>query len=173
MDYNYTGSNNIIISSNNSGDPNSPYFSDPENGNWMIQEYSPLRNAGIWTAEVPLYDLMGYLRDSQPDIGCYEYDPTSIEENDNVLPLTTELFQNYPNPFNPATNIKFTLNKSGKVELSVFNIAGQLVRKVIEREMAAGFHSIKFEAVNLNSGMYFYKLKAGGKELTKKMLIVK
>jgi len=94
-------------------------------------------------------------------------------ESDNVLPLATELYQNYPNPFNPATNIKFSLSKSGKVELSVYNIAGQLVRRLVDKEMSAGFHSVKFEADNLNSGMYFYKLKANGKELTKKMLMVK
>ena len=169
----YSGEGNIDLSSNNSGDPNSPYFSDPESGNWMIQEYSPLRDAGVWTSDVPLYDLAGFTRNAIPDIGCYEYDPTSIEDTESVLPRTTELFQNYPNPFNPATNIKFALSKAGRVELSVYNIAGQLVRKVIDKEMKAGYHSIKFEADNLNSGLYFYKLNAGGKEITKKMLMVK
>jgi hypothetical protein len=172
-DFEYTGSNNIIISKNNSGDINSPYFSDPDNGHWWLQEASPLKDAGIWTDDVPLYDIMGNLRDSQPDIGCYEYDPTSIENNESSLPLATELYQNYPNPFNPATNIKFALSKSGKVELSVYNIAGQLVRKLVDKEISAGFHSVKFEADDLNSGMYFYKLKANGKEFTKKMLMVK
>ncbi|HAQ60522.1 TPA: hypothetical protein DCR49_00725 [Candidatus Delongbacteria bacterium] len=169
----YSGEGNIDLSSDNSGDPNSPYFSDPESGNWMIQEYSPLRDAGVWTSNVPLSDLAGFSRDAIPDIGCYEYDPTSIEDTESVLPRTTELYQNYPNPFNPATNIKFALSKSGKVELSVFNIAGQLVRKIIDKEMAAGYHNVKFEADDLNSGLYFYKLIAGGKELTKKMLMVK
>ena len=93
--------------------------------------------------------------------------------NDEIIPETVTLYQNYPNPFNPATNIKFSLRKTGNIELSVYNISGQLVRKVLDKEMAAGYHSIKFVADDLNSGMYFYKLKACGKELTKKMLRVK
>jgi len=169
----YYGEGNIDLSPNNSGDPNSPYFSDPENNNWMIQEYSPLRDAGIWTAVVPLYDLVGFARDALPDIGCYEWDPTGIEDNEPALALTTKLYQNYPNPFNPVTNIKFDLNKTGKVELSIYNIAGQLVRKLVDKEMSAGYHSVRFEADDLNSGMYFYMLKTNDKKLTRKMIMVK
>mgnify|MGYP001021889305 CR=1 FL=1 len=116
---------------------------------------------------------MGFARDDVPDIGCYEFDPTGIEESDNILPITTELYQNYPNPFNPATNIKFSLKHAGKVELSVYNIAGQLVRKLVDKEMEAGYLSVLFEADDLNSGLYFYKLKSGKTELSRKMLIVK
>ncbi|MBU4485766.1 MAG: T9SS type A sorting domain-containing protein, partial [Candidatus Delongbacteria bacterium] len=169
----YTGENNITLNPNNSGDEFSPYFSDPESGHWWLQSASPLKNAGIWTDDVPLYDLVGNPRDATPDIGCYEYDPTSIEENDSSLPFTTKLYQNYPNPFNPATNIKFDLSKTTKVELSVYNIAGQLVRKLVDKEMPAGYHSVRFEADDLNSGMYFYTLKTSDKKLTRKMLMVK
>ncbi|MBU4487420.1 MAG: T9SS type A sorting domain-containing protein, partial [Candidatus Delongbacteria bacterium] len=169
----FYGEANINLSPNNSGDPNSPYFSDPDNDYWWIQEHSPLRNAGIWTNDVPLYDLAGFTRDAIPDIGCYEYDPTSIEESDNILPLTTELFQNYPNPFNPVTNIKFDLSKTGKVELSVYNIAGQLVKKLVDKKMPAGYHSVRFVANDLNSGLYYYTLKTSDKKLTRKMLMVK
>jgi len=173
IDFVYTGSGNITLSPKNTGDSNSPYFSDPDNGNWMIQEHSPLRDAGIFTELVPLYDIVGNLRDSIPDIGCYEWDPTGIEDDESALPLTTKLYQNYPNPFNPVTNIKFDLNKAGKVELSIYNIAGQLVRKIVDKEMPAGYHSVRFEADDLNSGMYFYTLKTADKKLTRKMLMVK
>ncbi|MGD9706352.1 MAG: choice-of-anchor Q domain-containing protein [Candidatus Delongbacteria bacterium] len=168
----HSGENNITISTNNSGDPNSPYFCDPDNSNWMIQELSPLRDAGIWTDDVPFYDIAGYLRDSLPDIGCYEYDPTSIDE-DSALPRTTRLYQNYPNPFNPTTNIRFDLEKNAKVELSVYNVMGQLVDRLVNEKLKAGHHSVMFKADHLNSGVYYYTLETDVNILTRKMLIVK
>ena len=167
------GENNITISPNNTGDPYSPYFCDPVNNNWMIQENSPLRDAGIWTDDVPLYDIAGYLRDSAPDIGCYEYDPTSIEDDEGSLPQTTKLYQNYPNPFNPATNIKFSISREGKVELTVYNVLGQVVDKLVEGNLKAGNHSVVFNADALNSGVYYYSLKTDAVLFSKKMLIVK
>lgn len=169
----YEGIDNIILSPNNAGDPNSPYFSDPDRNHWWIQEASPLRNVGIWTDDVLLYDIVGYLRDDYPDIGCYEYDPSSIGDNESSLPITTKLYQNYPNPFNPATNIKFSLSKAGKVELKVYNVLGQMVTKLVEDNLKAGNHSVVFNADALNSGVYYYSLEADGKSLTKRMLMVK
>jgi hypothetical protein len=173
LDYDYTGTNNIFLSPNNTGDPNSPYFSDPDRNHWWLQEASPLHNAGVWTGDVPLYDIAGYLRDDHPDIGCYEYDPSSIEESESVIPVTTKLYQNYPNPFNPATNIKFSLSKAGKVELTVYNVLGQVVGKLVEGNIKAGNHSVLFNADALNSGVYYYTLEVDGKSLTKRMLLVK
>jgi predicted outer membrane repeat protein len=167
------GGNNIVLSANNAGDPNSPYFSDPERGHWWLQEASPLKDTGLWTDEVPLYDIMGNPRDAVPDIGCYEFDPTSIEDDGTALPRTAELYQNYPNPFNPATNIRFALSRPGHVELNVYNVLGQFVKKLADKDFVAGYHSVRFEADDLNSGVYYYRLKAEGKELTKKMLLVK
>ncbi|MBN2776399.1 MAG: hypothetical protein JXR36_02075, partial [Bacteroidales bacterium] len=109
LNFNHTGENNIHISPTNAGDPNSPYFSDPDNGNYMIQVASPLRNAGMWTDDVPLYDLYGFARDTNPDIGCFEYDESSIDDSDELLIMSYELKQNYPNPFNPSTTITFTI----------------------------------------------------------------
>jgi hypothetical protein len=173
MDFTHTAENNILISTNNSGDPNSPYFSDPENGHWWLQEASPLKDAGIWTGNVPLFDIMGFSRDDKPDIGCYEFDPTSIEDDGSALPHTAELYQNYPNPFNPTTSIRFALSRPGHVELAVYNVLGQFVKKLADKDFVAGYHSVLFEADYLNSGVYYYRLKAEGKELTKKMLMVK
>ncbi len=169
----YDGDGNIDLSPNNAGDPNSPYFSDPDRNHWWIQETSPLRNAGIWTDDVPLFDIAGFPRGEFPSIGCYEYDPTSIEEGESSLPVTTKLYQNYPNPFNPATNIKFTLARSGKVELTVYNVLGQVVAKLVEKDLKAGNHSVVFNADALNSGVYYYTLEVDGKKMTKRMLMVK
>jgi hypothetical protein len=173
LDFEYNGENNIILSPNNAGDPNSPYFSDPDRNHWWLQEASPLHNAGIWTDDIPLYDIVGNLRDDIPDIGCYEYDPSSIEENESVIPVTTKLYQNYPNPFNPATNIKFSIAKTCKVELTVYNVLGQVVDKLVEGNIKAGNHSVLFNADALNSSVYYYTLEVDGKSLTKRMLLVK
>ncbi|NOR45378.1 MAG: T9SS type A sorting domain-containing protein, partial [Candidatus Delongbacteria bacterium] len=168
----YYGEDNINLSENNAGDEFSPYFSDPDNGNYMIQAGSPLRDAGIWTDDVPLYDLAGLERDSLPDIGCYEYDVTSIY-NEQFTMDNCELYQNYPNPFNPSTNIRFYINKTDKVELLLYNVAGQLVKKILDEELKAGSHCILFEASDLNSGMYYYMLKTDDLKISKKMLLLK
>ena len=173
LDFEYTGENNITLSLNNAGDPFSPYFSDPDNDNYMIQAGSPLRNAGIWTDDVPLYDLFGLERDSLPDIGCYEYDVTSIDPDFSGTIDNCELYQNYPNPFNPSTNIRFYIDKADKVELLLYNVAGQLVKKILDEELKAGNYSVLFEASDLNSGMYYYTLKTENTKISRKMLLLK
>ena len=172
INFEHTGLNNITLSPNNAGDEFSPYFSGPDDNNYMIQAASPLRDAGIWTDDVPLYDIVGFLRDSLPDIGCYEYDESSID-NGQFIVDNCALYQNYPNPFNPITNISFYLNKNDKVELLLYNVAGQLVKKILDKELNTGSHSVVFEANDLNSGVYYYTLTTSDKKLTRKMLLVK
>ena len=93
--------------------------------------------------------------------------PTSI---DNNIPLTTALYQNYPNPFNPMTTIKFSLIQDTHVSLNVYNYTGQLVKTLVNEHRGMGYHSVKFDAMNLTSGVYYYTLKINAKTLTKKML---
>ena len=99
---------------------------------------------------------------------------TDIEEEMAELPNSYELKQNYPNPFNPSTTINFSLAKSGKVSLTVFNILGQQVAKLINQETYnAGQHSMQFDASSLSSGMYFYRIQAGEFTDTRNMLLIK
>jgi len=99
---------------------------------------------------------------------------TDIEEEVAELPNSYELKQNYPNPFNPSTTINFSLAKSGKVSLTVFNILGQQVAKLINQETYnAGQHSMQFNASSLSSGMYFYRIQAGEFTDTRNMLLIK
>ena len=88
-------------------------------------------------------------------------------------PRTYRLVQNYPNPFNPSTTINFIIPQSGKVSLSVFNSIGQTVETLIDKEMAAGDYKITFNAENLPSGIYFYKLEAGNFVDVKKMMLLR
>jgi len=84
-----------------------------------------------------------------------------------------ELMQNYPNPFNPESTIDFTISKDAAVNLSIYNAKGEIVKTMVNSTVPAGYHSVKFNAAGLNSGVYFYKLTTPANSLMKKMLLVK
>jgi len=103
--------------------------------------------------------------------GAFQY---SDVVNVNVTALVQfELSQNYPNPFNPSTTIYFSLPQSSNVTLRVFNTLGQEVKTLLNQYMVTGAHSVKFDASDLNSGIYFYKLEAGQFAEVRKMMLVK
>lgn len=107
----------------------------------------------------------------QDSIGNFvEESQTSIETQN--IATSFELYQNYPNPFNPVTNIEFSLQKKSPVTLSIFNSKGELVKTLYDSKNK-GFHSITFDASNLNSGIYFYKLTTENNSETRKMLFLK
>ncbi len=83
------------------------------------------------------------------------------------------LLQNYPNPFNSSTNITYTAPKQSKVTLAVYNLLGKEVARLVDEVKPAGQHSVAFDASDLKSGVYFYKLRIGEKILTKKMTLIK
>jgi hypothetical protein len=83
------------------------------------------------------------------------------------------LAQNYPNPFNPGTEISFSLAKSGNVTLTVYNILGLEVARLVNRFMEAGKHSVQFNAKDLTSGVYLYTIKADNFSSTKKMILIR
>ena len=88
-------------------------------------------------------------------------------------PKEFKLEQNYPNPFNPTTTIQFAVPSVSDVKLEVFNILGQKVATLVNRRMEAGVHTVNFNATNLSSGVYFYRLQSGSFVQTKKMMLVK
>jgi len=98
--------------------------------------------------------------------------PDTKVEGEEV-PVSFELYQNYPNPFNPTTSIKFALPKESQVKLSVYTILGQEVATLVNSVMSAGYHTVNFDASNLPSGMYIYKIDAGSFSQIKKMLLMK
>jgi len=100
-----------------------------------------------------------------------QYIPTGIYNTSQ--PVNFTLYQNYPNPFNPETNIKFDLMKNEFVTLRVFDINGREVRTLVNEKMSAGTYSVKFNAVNMPSGVYYYSLKTETNTVTNKMLLVK
>lgn len=98
---------------------------------------------------------------------------TISNEEENRIPSTPELSQNYPNPFNPSTTINYGVPQTGQVNLEVYNVLGQKVSTLVNTNQRAGRYSINFDASNLSSGMYFYRLQTAGKVLTEKMMLIK
>lgn len=98
---------------------------------------------------------------------------SSVEDDNEPLPSTFTLSQNYPNPFNPATTIDFTLAQAGMATLKIFNLLGEEITTLVNKNLPAGKHSYKFNSEGLVSGVYFYSLKAGNFSSVKKMVVLK
>jgi len=105
---------------------------------------------------------------------------TSIENNNKHLTDKFILYQNYPNPFNPTTTIKYTVPfiqtshaTSQRVQLKIYDILGKEVATLVNKNQSSGEYTLTFNASKLNSGVYFYTLKAGSFFSTKKMLLIK
>ena len=97
---------------------------------------------------------------------------TSIEEEGFIL-NNFLLKQNYPNPFNPSTKISYALPQNSFVELKIFNLLGQQIATLVNQEKSAGTYEVNFDASNLPSGVYIYKLQAGEYVQTRKMVLLK
>jgi len=106
----------------------------------------------------------------------FDYDDgTSV---DNSVVKATALIGNYPNPFNPTTTISFQLAGTSQVELSIFNIKGQLVNTLVNEQMNSGVYNIEWNGKDMageavSSGFYFYKLNTNRYSSTKKMILLK
>jgi hypothetical protein len=90
-----------------------------------------------------------------------------------ALPTTATLSQNFPNPFNPTTSIDFTLTQYQTASLKVFDMLGREIATLASGQLAAGPHSVEFNAQTLPGGVYFYRLSAGTQSFTRKMLLLK
>ena len=117
--------------------------------------------------------------------GVYEYRLKQIDFNGNFeffnlssevsigVPGKFDLSQNYPNPFNPSTNIDFDIPLSANASLKIYDLSGKEAAEIFNEFKTAGFYSVKFNAANLSSGLYFYRLNSGNFTSTKKMILLK
>ncbi len=142
---------------------------------WPLPEKCTYTNSEVLThggGGFPVGDLNWY-----PDKKAQweEWLATGIERDNKTenIPSEYQLSQNYPNPFNPTTKISFSIPKATNVELSVFNILGQKVATLVNKELAAGSYKYDFDASNLTSGIYFYKLQAKDYSQVRKMMLLK
>jgi photosystem II stability/assembly factor-like uncharacterized protein len=99
--------------------------------------------------------------------------PIGINLINNEIPFEYSLSQNYPNPFNPVTKIKFSVPKTGVVKLTVYDAAGRVAAALFNGELSAGTYNYDFDASQLASGIYFYKLESNDFSQTKKMVLIK
>jgi photosystem II stability/assembly factor-like uncharacterized protein len=97
----------------------------------------------------------------------------SVDHSSQDIPVRFVVEQNYPNPFNPSTTIRYGLPRRAQVSLSVFNTLGQRVVQLVNGDIDAGYHEIRFDGNNLASGVYFYRMTAGSYAETRKLLLLK
>ena len=98
----------------------------------------------------------------------------SVGVNDKEQLVTSyRLEQNYPNPFNPSTKITYSVPSTGKVRLAIYDILGNQIALLVDATKNYGTYTVNFNAKSLSSGIYFYKLDAGARSITKKMILLK
>jgi hypothetical protein len=98
---------------------------------------------------------------------------TSVSEETEFIVNNYFLNSNYPNPFNPTTSIEFRIVEFGFVSLKVYDVLGKEVATLINEEIAAGRYNVVFDASNLPSGIYFYRLSVNNFSMTRKMVLIK
>jgi len=115
------------------------------------------------TARPALWWLAQYVKDN----------PTGVDETVSDLPSNYELEQNYPNPFNPTTNIDYIIIKTTEVTLKIYDVLGREIKTLVNSVQTPGKYTVTFDARDLSSGVYFYRLGAGNFNDTKKLMLLK
>jgi hypothetical protein len=120
-------------------------------------------------------DADGYVFAGTLNYGVYQstQSTTSVEDDNLNSLITFALEQNYPNPFNPSTSIRYRVSIISNVSLKVYDVLGNEVATLVNEEKPAGTYEVSFNASELSSGIYFYKLSAGSLVKTKKMILIK
>ncbi len=146
------------------------------NNDWNASlDDSPFR-IFTWNTFSSLTGILNY------SFGNYKLIPRTNEDfvgwvtdvnDENITPLKFGLKQNYPNPFNPSTTIEFTLPQNNFVTLKIYNVLGEEVSQLLNKEISAGSHQVQFDASSLTSGIYFYRISAGQFVSVKKMILLK
>ena len=174
------GGNNVTLNWSTATELNNSGFDvlrQSQNNQW--EKIAFIAGYGT-TAETRNYSFV----DNNLTVGQYSYrlkqidfDGTSelsdVVNVEVINPVQYNLSQNYPNPFNQSTTIKFSIPEASNVTLKVFNTLGEEVSVLVNRIMEAGSHEINFNASQLHSGMYFYRLDAGTFSQVKKMTLLK
>ncbi len=164
----------LVIDSNDRIFAASPFagmFVSSDNGNsWESV------NSGLYTPNLANLAISndGYIYCGSWVDGIFRTSTSTVGVNDRVTPSRNyNLSQNFPNPFNPNTTINYSIPERGNVKLTVYNSLGQVISELVNEEKPAGNFSIQFNAANLPSGVYFYQIKSGNFNSTKKLILIK
>jgi photosystem II stability/assembly factor-like uncharacterized protein len=194
------GVNWINISSNLPDAPVNAFAVDNNNPDWLyigsdVGAFVSFNAGQSWSIlgeglpVVSVYDMKIHPTDNYLAIGTHGRSMYKLDLNqltvdvseDNLFVSSFKLLQNYPNPFNPTTKIKYLIPsnvilsgaKNLFVTLKVYNILGKEIATLVNEEKTAGNYEVEFDAANLSSGIYFYKLEAGTFSDTKKMVLLR
>ncbi len=115
----------------------------------------------------------GFHPDDALSVRCVKDNLNTDVKDDPTKPTGFNLFQNYPNPFNSSSVLKYSIPNSSQVSLKIFNALGQELETLVNEEKPAGTYEINWNAANLPSGVYFYRLQAGDYLQTRKMILLK
>lgn len=137
-----------------------------------IWTYEELENGVEYEAGVSAVYEVG-----ESDVATITFVYTGTDADETIVTIT-ELRGNHPNPFNPDTNISFSIKDQSNVTIEVFNIKGEKIRTLIDKELPAGHHSVVWDGRNqhnreVSSGVYFYRMRAGKYASTRKMILMK
>lgn len=143
----------------------------PLTGDW--QNWTNVINDNIFLEE-GVHILTFHVVNSGFNINkiIFSYTTTDFED-DSYNPEYFRLYNNYPNPFNSLTKIKFDLPHNSAVELKIYNVLGQLITTIINEEKPKGFYEVDYNATELSSGMYYYRIQLGEYSETKKMILLR
>ncbi len=145
-------------------------FSDDDGENWQL-----------FSLEIngPIVDLEfgnGWTYFVTPDDGVFRFQDLIVAVDEEIRPLPPtefQLRQNYPNPFNASTMIEYSIPEATRVVLTIYNSLGQEIAKLLNQDQPAGSYVTRWDASNVNSGVYFYELRASGRTLVRKTLVLK
>ncbi len=157
-----------------------PWLSVSESTGFTLEDASSSRSLQFTTRGVDAgtYQTTMKVRTNDPQNPSLEVPITltvanMVSNEPGDTPVKIALDQNYPNPFNPATTISYTLREAENIHLEVFNIQGQKIATLFEGKQQAGEHEVQFDASNLSSGVYIYRLQTGSQILTRQMVLIK
>jgi len=149
---------------------NGPAF--PRWGTIMSYCHTQFNNGGGVNFELGFGTLPGnLLRNKYNSAPCLI--SIGINPISNEIPDKIELFQNYPNPFNPTTKISFAISKPNIVKLTIYDVTGRAMAVLVNEEVKSGVYEVDWDASNIASGIYYYKLETENYNETKKMLLLK
>ena len=154
---------------------------------WAFADGAAPADTATWTfttdnvavgAGLPTFIIVGVTDDDSSAVHVdevwYNETPTGMGISDDApIASSYELGQNYPNPFNPITHIRFNIPETGNTKLTVFNMMGETVANLVNGVVSAGGHTVSWNAANMPTGVYFYRLESGNFTQTRKLLLVK